>query len=416
MDRQEDVAVDPADVCKVLEELLNEGGTAFAKRDFVEAERIYDQCRKLMHSFPARVPQSVKDSYKSTVYFELGRSMMSQSWSKCDDFKHYFRQALNCSSSGTRVTAGKARICFRLGKCIYLEGQAQYMHEAESFLQTAMSAFRRLHGPKSRALASVHTALGLVHLDQDRIKDAASQLTLAGEILDSALLDKRNPCFAEYKRTLGLLRMKEKYYSEAARQLSASLTVYSGLFKEDHPMISIVQMSLGTCLYRSGKIADAHLMLTTAFDVYDKTVHNPAPRFQSIAESAKTVMEKCPRHRIQWGEDGSIDVCPRDRDLHAVSLRIAGEWERVAAYLLFNSGDYKRIRRENHLDMYAQSQAMLDEWKETNGKKATISCVVEALLGAGRKMTAEKVFGEQVVTLVEKEIQKRTQNRSPELI
>ena len=116
---------------EVLEELLNEGGTAFAKRDFVEAERIYDQCRKLMHSFPARVPQSVKDSYKSTgiygpacnpdvffsycilVYFELGRSMMSQSWSKCDDFKHYFRQALNCSSSGTRVTAGKARSATR---------------------------------------------------------------------------------------------------------------------------------------------------------------------------------------------------------------------------------------------------------------------------------------------------------------
>ena len=109
-------------------------------------------------------------------------------------------------------------------------------------------------------------------------------------------------------------------------------------------------------------------------------------------------------------------MCPRDKDLRAVSLRIAGTWEQVAGYLLFNTGDYKRIRRENHLDMYAQSQAMLDEWKETNGKTATIASLVKALLGAGRKMTAEKVFGEQVVTLVEEEMQKRTQTQSPELI
>ena len=108
-------------------------------------------------------------------------------------------------------------------------------------------------------------------------------------------------------------------------------------------------------------------------------------------------------------------MCPRDKDLRAVSLRIAGTWEQVAGYLLFNTGDYKRIRRENHLDMYAQSQAMLDEWKETNGKKATIASLVKALLGGRRKMTAEKVFGEQVVALVEEEMQKRTQTQSPEL-
>ena len=44
-------------------------------------------------------------------------------------------------------------------------------------------------------------------------------------------------------------------------------------------------MSLGVCLYRSDKIADAHVMLTTAFDVFDETVCNPAPRFKSIADS-----------------------------------------------------------------------------------------------------------------------------------
>ena len=33
------------------------------------------------------------------VHFELGRSLMTQSWSKSDDFKDHFRQALRYSSS-----------------------------------------------------------------------------------------------------------------------------------------------------------------------------------------------------------------------------------------------------------------------------------------------------------------------------
>ena len=48
---------------------------------------------------------------------------------------------------------------------------------------------------------------------------------------------------------------------------------------------SSVQMSLGICLYRSDKIADSHVMLTTAFDMFDETVCNPAPRFKLIADS-----------------------------------------------------------------------------------------------------------------------------------
>ncbi|XP_065844455.1 uncharacterized protein [Oscarella lobularis] len=296
---------------------------------------------------------------------------MTQSWSKSDDFKDHFRQALRYSSSKNARKAPEvgAKICVRLGKCIYLEGEFQYLPEAESYLQTAMAAFRHFHGPKSRALASVHTALGLVYLDQDRRRDASSQLTLAGDILDSAFLNKKNPCFADYKRALGLLRMKEKYFSDAAKQLRAALTVYNGLFKGNHPIISIVQMSLGVCLYRSDKIADAHVMLTTAFDVFDETVCNPAPRFKSIADSGRVILEKCSRQivRRRPDGDGSIDVCPRDKDLRAVSLRIAGTWEQVAGYLLFNTGDYKRIRRENHLDMYAQSgdarRVERNEWK-----------------------------------------------------
>ena len=81
-----DVVVDPADPCstlilycvvhpssnsclsaaEVFEELFKEGKEAFAKRNFVEAERIYRQCVELVHTLPIRLPQSVLDRYKAS--------------------------------------------------------------------------------------------------------------------------------------------------------------------------------------------------------------------------------------------------------------------------------------------------------------------------------------------------------------
>ena len=152
------------------------------------------------------------------------------------------------------------------------------MHEAESFLQTAMSAFRRLHGPKSRALASGKSIVFRLFVCESFLRTCYSAHRFGsrpfgsrsnqgcrvstyagwrnfgfGSARQKKSLFRRVYVFpyihifiylfnggsSADKRTLGLLRMKEKYYSEAARQLRASLTVYSGLFKEDHPMISI---------------------------------------------------------------------------------------------------------------------------------------------------------------------------------
>ena len=210
---------------------------------------------------------------------------MTQSWSKSDDFKHHFHQALRNAGKSAELEA-KSIIYSLLLLTIPFASMFQFACDLGSaFISKGNTRMKQKRiyrkpwqhsdactGPKvalSRQvrffpsitfffgkIITVHTALGLVYLDQDSRRDASSQLTLAGDILDSALLDKKNPCFADCqsfffsiqiiiffssvdKRALGLLRMKEKYFSDAAKQLRAALTVYNGLFKGNHPIISI---------------------------------------------------------------------------------------------------------------------------------------------------------------------------------
>ena len=87
---------------------------------------------------------------------------------------------------------------------------------------------------------------------------------------------------------------------------------------------------------------------------------------------------------------------------HLLDLRekIGGVWESVARFLDYSRDDIKRFQKNDPYDVADQCSSMLDEWIEREASKATVHRLIEALVKAKRRDTAEKVFGVELVAEV----------------
>ena len=90
-----------------------------------------------------------------------------------------------------------------------------------------------------------------------------------------------------------------------------------------------------------------------------------------------------------------------------MSERIVQKWKIVARYLRphsLQSCDIARIEHTYSHNLTDQSAVLLESWRKTHGKLATIRLLCESLLDAGCRLHAEDVFGEDLVERVALEL------------
>ena len=109
-----------------------------------------------------------------------------------------------------------------------------------------------------------------------------------------------------------------------------------------------------------------------------------------------------------------LDVMAKEkvspRDLLDVAKEIQADWDKVALHLdtrTFNEGRIKVIRKEHSLDgQLIQANSMLQQWTSKYDSQATKSQLILAVVNAGLKAEAIKVFGRELVDHVVKPTQR----------
>mgnify|MGYP000412246558 FL=1 len=95
------------------------------------------------------------------------------------------------------------------------------------------------------------------------------------------------------------------------------------------------------------------------------------------------------KHKI-W----NIDAAQVPDDVyHYVADNISVDWKKLGRQLGISKPHLKNIAHENYHNVCEQSTALLNEWKEKTGEKATVGVLRKALDEIGKKNLSEKVRG-----------------------
>ena len=85
-----------------------------------------------------------------------------------------------------------------------------------------------------------------------------------------------------------------------------------------------------------------------------------------------------------------------------VASEVSHRWQEFGARLSADMFPTKRtdVITDKYRDPFLRSQAMLEEWREAMGRRATRDVIVQTLLKMGLRKEACDIFGSDVVELI----------------
>lgn len=100
-----------------------------------------------------------------------------------------------------------------------------------------------------------------------------------------------------------------------------------------------------------------------------------------------------------------IHSSPSSQEIHKIAIRLGRKWNSLIPFMEPNSEELEVEARgiADRRDKLEPEKAelYLQLWKDTFNDQATRYCLVKVLIERGQRLTADKVFGQELVKLVE---------------
>ncbi|MEP7011852.1 MAG: serine/threonine-protein kinase [Acidobacteriota bacterium] len=257
-----------------------------SRGEAVTAREILDRGSELLSAPPARVPRWLPANLRAlsrqpetradllhaigTVYRDLGALKAARS-------NLLASLATRPRSKDRQTLLARAETLLVLGHV--LREEADYLASSRRF-EEALALRRSFFGPDAPEVAECWNGLGLLHLSEGRLDQAAAEFRRAMEIFRGAK-NRRPLDLAEALSHLATVELDRDRLAVAAPLFAEARELRRRELGDDHPLTAEDLASLGRIFYSQGRYATAERLLREALDLRRRLLPPDHPEIAS---------------------------------------------------------------------------------------------------------------------------------------